>query len=1315
MTFPNSDIQKLIATESSAFDFVNSICSESFWIWILDQPETLFEIENLWKQLGFETSQTLASNLINSQDLKQFFIEAENYNDNPNGKFDQIVRITDKDGLEIQVLFRGKKIKERQFLMNYSIISFHSETVKNLQEDNHRMISLLRASGDFSFVYDTDYRITHFNHIEPDDGLFPPSASLLGKKIDEINLPPEIVETIIKTFDKALETGKKSRTEYSLKTKNEDIWFSLVAASVSYDDGKPQEIICSIHNITERKNVEIELENKKLFKQTLLDNIPGYVVCKDMNGKYLYVNKEFADFFGKTVEEVRGKYDSDFEHNPKAVQRYRNADKQVLKTKLPIYGVEETFVREDGFTRIFKTDRIFVDIIDQKNGAILVVVKDVTKDRIFEAELLRTKTILENCNVVGKVGTWELDLIKKKLFWSQITRKIHEVSEDYKPILETAINFYPEGENRETITRLINECIADGISFDVELKFLTAKDNEIWVKAVGSPEFENGKCVAVFGAFQNIDVAKKEEERLKLLESVITNTKDSVLILETGTLPLDSKLGPKIVFVNESFQTNSGYSFDEVIGKTPRILYGPNTDAEQLIKMRSAMNNWESGDFDLIYYKKNGEQSWTNFTVVPVANKTGGYSHWVVIARDIHERKLNEQIIYESELRFRTLAETASDAIITIDEKSEIVFVNNAVEKIFGYTAEEAVGEKITLLMPHGLRSSHNNGLSKYVETGEKKIAWTGLELNARHKSGREIPIEVSLGEFLVNGKRFFTGVARDITERKIAVAELLKIQNHLANKTEVLAAIAKTTEKLLSNIDISETLNETFELIGKATKSDRVYYFENNTLTNILTQKIEWVVDDVCYTNESTMFDNLSFFALGDTFLPLLLNQPIQAFTSEIDDLNLREILVSHNVMSFLVLPIFIKNTFYGFIGFDDCRYERRWTVEDIVTYQSLVNNIANAIERMNSDSAIKESENNFRQINETLEAVFWLFDVNEERYVYMSPNCKKVLGVNPEYFYLGNSFVKDNVLDGIDLKSYSEFRRFLETNAYDIDFRIKSEDGEPRWINEKAFAIRNDNGKLFRISGLCTDITEIIQKREQLQHLLNITSDLNKRLLNFAHIVSHNIRSHSSNLSMLVDFIKKSNNQNEKLEYTEMLGQSTEKLAETIQNLNEIITIQTNFQQKKSSLNLRQEFEKTTKVLSSAIKETKTQIINEISEDLFVSVIPSYLESIFLNLLTNSIKYRSIEKDTIIKVSAQSYQNFIIVSFTDNGIGIDLSMHRHKIFGMYKTFHGNSDARGIGLFMTKNQIEAMNGSIEVDSKIGIGTTFKISFKINE
>jgi PAS domain S-box-containing protein len=151
----------------------------------------------------------------------------------------------------------------------------------------------------------------------------------------------------------------------------------------------------------------------------------------------------------------------------------------------------------------------------------------------------------------------------------------------------------------------------------------------------------------------------------------------------------------------------------------------------------------------------------------------------------------------------RIIAETASDAIITIDENSRILFVNRATVNIFGYSMEEMLGAELTMLMPEYLRHLHRAGLKNYLETGKKHISWVAVELPGLHKSGKEISLELSFGEFQKDGRRFFTGIARDVTLRKQGEKRL--------------AALQKVTDVALAHLSLDELLPESLNRIREA------------------------------------------------------------------------------------------------------------------------------------------------------------------------------------------------------------------------------------------------------------------------------------------------------------------------------------------------------------------------------------------------------------------------------------------------------------------------------------------------------------------
>jgi signal transduction histidine kinase len=222
---------------------------------------------------------------------------------------------------------------------------------------------------------------------------------------------------------------------------------------------------------------------------------------------------------------------------------------------------------------------------------------------------------------------------------------------------------------------------------------------------------------------------------------------------------------------------------------------------------------------------------------------------------------------------------------------------------------------------------------------------------------------------------------------------------------------------------------------------------------------------------------------------------------------------------------------------------------------------------------------------------------------------------------------------------------------------------------------------------------------------------NEQNKRLLNFSYIVSHNLRSHTSNIISILNFLEKEDTVAEKSELLQHLKRVSLSLNDTLYNLNEVVSIRNNMNMVIEPLNLREYILQALGVLSEQIIQKNVQIINNVPEDTLVNYNPAYLESVVLNFISNAIKYSSPERQPKIELSVFHEKENMIFKVSDNGIGIDMKKNGDKLFGMYKTFNNNPDARGIGLFITKNQIDAMGGKVEVESELGIGTSFRIYF----
>ncbi|MBC7744196.1 MAG: ABC transporter substrate-binding protein [Flavobacterium sp.] len=280
-------------------------------------------------------------------------------------------------------------------------------------------------------------------------------------------------------------------------------------------------------------------------------------------------------------------------------------------------------------------------------------------------------------------------------------------------------------------------------------------------------------------------------------------------------------------------------------------------------------------------------------------------------------------------------------------------------------------------------------------------------------------------------------------------------------------------------------------------------------------------------------------------------------------------------------------------------------------------------------------------------------------------------------------------------------------------ISYRVKTFEGDYRWIlSFRKISARDKDGKPTNITGLHLDIDSIKRKEFELQELTKELLKKNGELEKFAYITSHNLRAPVVNLKSLTEMLAAGDLPDElAVEINNKIRQSVKQLNNTLNDLVEIVSSKAGEQITKESLNLPIELDQVMISIENQIQQSKAQVFTDFSEVEHISFPKKYLTSILLNLLTNAIKYKSPERPLIINVSTHIDKNFTILKFTDNGIGINMQKFGHKVFGLYQRFHNNIDGKGLGLYIIKSQVEAMDGKIEVESEVNKGTTFSIHF----
>ncbi|MFI5158356.1 MAG: ATP-binding protein [Sphingobacteriales bacterium] len=280
---------------------------------------------------------------------------------------------------------------------------------------------------------------------------------------------------------------------------------------------------------------------------------------------------------------------------------------------------------------------------------------------------------------------------------------------------------------------------------------------------------------------------------------------------------------------------------------------------------------------------------------------------------------------------------------------------------------------------------------------------------------------------------------------------------------------------------------------------------------------------------------------------------------------------------------------------------------------------------------------------------------------------------------------------------------------HAFDLELPFRTAKNRVIWVRFKAIPVIDNLGNCTNIRGILQDINESKKRELTTQSSLTLSHDQNKRLQNFAYMVSHNLRSHTGNLDFMVNLYTQTDSAEEKLEVFEHITAISSSLNTTVKHLEEIVQIQAEINDDKTVIKFEKIFKHVVGALQSNITSVDARIEFDFSKCPEINYIPAYLESIFQNLLTNSLKYRQKDHAPLIKCHTFQMNGHIYMIFEDNGIGIDLTRYGDKVFGMYKTFHKNTDAKGIGLFITRSQVESLGGTIKIESAVNVGTKFTL------
>ncbi|MCW3081201.1 PAS domain S-box protein [Segetibacter sp.] len=357
-----------------------------------------------------------------------------------------------------------------------------------------------------------------------------------------------------------------------------------------------------------------------------------------------------------------------------------------------------------------------------------------------------------------------------------------------------------------------------------------------------------------------------------------------------------------------------------------------------------------------------------------------------------------------------------------------------------------------------------------------------------------------------------------------------------------------------------------------------------------------------------------------------------------------------------------------------------------------------------------------------QTLESKFKSLFENSIDGVILSKIDGEVVSANPAVCeMLGYTHAELISLNSFDLldKDASLVADILQerkdTGSYIGELFLKHKAGYYVPVEVTSVSMKDGNNNNY-LSTIVRDITDKKKIEGEQKALTEELLKNNQDLQQFSFITSHNLRAPVANLLSLLSLYNKESPLDDFNQLLiEKFEEATQQLNQTLNDLVDVLVIKSNPNIERETVSFTDVFIEVKKNIDNLLHVQKGTIQANFSAVDEIQYSRIHLESIFLNMLSNAVRYSSPDRTPEIKVTSYKTDNWVVVEFEDNGLGMDLNRYRDRLFGLYQRFHGHKEGKGLGLYMTRSQVTAMGGKIEVESEPGVGTKFKIYFKLQD
>jgi len=690
---------------------------------------------------------------------------------------------------------------------------------------------------------------------------------------------------------------------------------------------------------------------------------------------------------------------------------------------------------------------------------------------------------------------------------------------------------------------------------------------------------------------------------------------------------------------------------------------------------------------------------WCVSSALPARDRDGRIIKWYGSVVDLHDRKQDEETRLQAERQYRTVVETATDAVITIDAASRIRLVNPAVTKIFGYEPAELIGQPLTVLMPERLASGHLAGLRRYVETGERRLNWSGIELIGVRKNGEEFPVEISFAEVDNEGRRTFTGFIRDVTERKQA-EELRAARNRqVAVRADVSSALAgdSALRGMLQPCAeaVVKHLGAAFARIWVTTKDGQ--YLQLQASAGMYTH-----IDG---GHRLIPVGQLKIGLIAQARAPHITNDVLHDTRLSDPEWARRE-----GMVAFAGFPLLAAGRVVGVLAM----FAREPISQTVMeTLGTISDTIAQGIQRKQAEEEVNRSEAFLAEAQALSQTGSWGWNTATGE-LFWSRETYRILGVDPDVHP-----TLSLVAESMHPDDRTRFERDTEHLArdradFEREYRLKLRDGSIRHVHVVGRFAAGVFPDLHFIGSLM-DVTErkqaadaLLEAQSELAEVTRLTT-MGELAASIAHEINQPLASVVTNAQACARLLRA------QPPAWDDISSAVSDIAEAGKRASDVIARIRLLLRKgvspPSKLNVNDVISEVLALTHDTLLRSRVALDARLAGDLPpVLADRVQLQQVLINLIANATEAMAEVDDRprmLTITSSGNDESLVEVAVVDSGVGIDPA-HRDRIFDPF--FTTKADGMGMGLAICRGIVDAHGGRLCIDSNPGAGTEVRLA-----